>query len=166
MLSGNPIEWAASITRWNYHPGGAPPWAPLFGLIEALWTRPYHYLTTEHQALYDTFNGFVAIVVLVATPYVWWRLGAGYGLFMAANLALPLSTGQFEGLGRYCSVLFPFAIGLAAAVRSATVHHLVLATVRDAVHAGAVAVRDGAPDVLRDCGRISIERGAVSCEDG
>jgi hypothetical protein len=128
LLSGNPIEWAASITRWNYHPGGTPPWAPLFGLVEALWTRPYHYLTTEHQALYDTYNGFVAIVVALSTPYVWWRLGAGYGLFMAANLALPLSTGQFEGLGRYCSVLFPFALGLAAVVRSATVHHLILAT--------------------------------------
>jgi hypothetical protein len=126
VSSGNPFEWAASITRWSYHPGDAPPWAPLFGLAEALWTRPYHYLTTEHQALYDTYNGLVAGAVVASTPFVWWRLGAGYGLFMAANLALPLSTGQFEGLGRYCSVLFPFAIWLAASVRSATVHHLAL----------------------------------------
>jgi hypothetical protein len=45
---------------------------------------------------------------------------------MAANLALPLSSGQFVGLGRYCAVLFPFAIALAAGVRSTTVHNLVV----------------------------------------
>jgi hypothetical protein len=125
MLSGHPLEWAASITRWNYTPGGAP-WQPLVGLLTALWTRPYQFLTTEHAALYDTYNGLVATAVVLSTPYVWWRLGAGYGLFMLANLSLPLSTGQFEGLGRYCSVLFPFSLGLAALVRSTTVHGLVL----------------------------------------
>jgi len=41
-------------------------------------------------------------------------LGAGYALLIAANLALPLSSGQFEGLGRYCAVLFPFQIWVAA----------------------------------------------------
>jgi hypothetical protein len=39
---------------------------------------------------------------------------------MAANLWLPLSSGQYEGLGRYCAVLFPFFIWLAE-VRSETV---------------------------------------------
>ena len=125
MLSGNPLEWAASITRWNYTPGGAP-WQPLVGLLTALWTRPYQFLTTEHAALYDTYNGLVATGVVLSTPYVWWRFGAGYGLFMLANLSLPLSTGQFEGLGRYCSVLFPFSLGLAALTRSTTVHSVVL----------------------------------------
>ena len=33
---------------------------------------------------------------------------------MAANLWLPLSSGVFEGVGRYCSVLFPFFIWAAA----------------------------------------------------
>ncbi len=127
MLSGNPFEWAASITRWNYTPGG-PPWQPLVGLLTALWTRAYQFLTTEHAAFYDTYNGLVATSVVLSTPYVWWRFGAGYGLFMLANLALPLSTGQFEGLGRYCSVLFPFSLGLAALIRSATGHALVVAT--------------------------------------
>jgi hypothetical protein len=31
---------------------------------------------------------------------------------MLANLWLPLSSGQYEGLGRYCAVLFPFFIWL------------------------------------------------------
>jgi hypothetical protein len=47
-------------------------------------------------------------------PFVWWRFGAAYGWFMAANLWLPLSSGQYEGMGRYCAVLFPFFIWLAS----------------------------------------------------
>jgi hypothetical protein len=33
---------------------------------------------------------------------------------MALNLYVPLSSGVFEGLGRYCSVLFPCFIWLAS----------------------------------------------------
>jgi hypothetical protein len=46
-------------------------------------------------------------------PFVWRRFGAGYGLFMLLNLYLPLSSGSFEGVGRYCAVLFPAFIWLA-----------------------------------------------------
>lgn len=31
---------------------------------------------------------------------------------MLANLLLPISTGSYEGLGRYCAVLFPMYIWL------------------------------------------------------
>jgi len=64
-------------------------------------------------APFDTLNGLAALLFVIAVPFVWRRFGAGYGLFMAANLWLPLSSGQFEGLGRYCAVLFPFFIWLA-----------------------------------------------------
>jgi hypothetical protein len=127
MLSGNPLEWMVAITRWNYHPGGAP-WTPLFGLIQALLTRPYQFLSTEAIAPYDTLNGLSALALTATVPFVWARLGAGYGLFMLANLALPLSAGTFEGLGRYCSVLFPFSIWLAAAVRGPLANGLLLYT--------------------------------------
>ena len=43
-----------------------------------------------------------------------WRLGSPYGIFMLANLWLPLSAGEFEGLGRYCAVMFPCFIWLAS----------------------------------------------------
>jgi hypothetical protein len=125
MLSGNPLEWAASIKRWEYHPGQAP-WTPFVGLVQALVTQPFRYFVTDPMAAYDTFNGLTALAFALATPWVWWRFGAGYGLFMAANLALPLSSGQFVGLGRYCSVLFPFAIALAAGVRSTTTHNVLV----------------------------------------
>jgi hypothetical protein len=51
-------------------------------------------------------------------PRIWEDLGAGYGLFMLANLLLPLSSGQFEGLGRYCAVMFPAFIWLARSPHS------------------------------------------------
>jgi hypothetical protein len=111
-LTGNPLEWARSIERWKYYPGGTP-WLALVRLVQALATRPYQYLAGERLAPYDTLNGLTALLFVVALPFVWRRLGAGYGLFMAANLWLPLSSGQYEGLGRYCAVLFPFFIWLA-----------------------------------------------------
>jgi len=115
-LSGNPFEWAASIQRWGYYPGGAP-WLALLRLVRVLATHPYAYLAGERLAPYDTLNGLAALLFVIATPFVWRRLGAPYGLFMLANLWLPLSSGQYEGLGRYCAVMFPFFIW-AATIRS------------------------------------------------
>ena len=119
QLSGHPLEWAATISRWGYYPGGSPI-TGLARLVRRLFTHPYAYLAGERLAPYDTLNGLTALVFVVATPFVWWRFGAGYGWFMAANLWVPLSSGQYEGLGRYCAVLFPFFIWLAG-LRSRTV---------------------------------------------
>jgi mannosyltransferase PIG-V len=125
-LSGNPFEWAASISQWNYHPGRAPWLAPL-QLLSRLTTHPYRYLTTDPMAVYDTLYGATAIVFSLAIPFVWYRLGVAYALFMALNLWLPLSSGVFEGVGRYCSVLFPFFIWLGS-IRSQTASTAILVT--------------------------------------
>jgi hypothetical protein len=86
-------------------------------LAERLFTHPYLYLTTDRMAPYDTLYGITGILFIFAVPFVWRRLGAAYGLFMLLNLWLPFSSGVFEGMGRYCSVLFPCFIWLAS-VRS------------------------------------------------
>ncbi len=70
--------------------------------------------------MYDTLYGVTGLLFAVAVPFVWYRFGAGYGLFMIANLWLPLSSGAFEGVGRYCSVLFP-CFFLLATIRSRAV---------------------------------------------
>ncbi len=103
------MAWATTLQRWGYYPGGSP-WRALSGLAYTLVTRPYEYLSAERMAPYDTLNGLAAMLFIASIPFVWHRLGAAYGLFMAANLWLPLSSGQVEGVGRYCSVLFPFFI--------------------------------------------------------
>jgi hypothetical protein len=119
MLTGNPLEWAASLERWGYHPGGAP-WTPVVSLVRQLATHPYRYLAGDRMAPYDVLYGVTGLAGAVSVPFVWRRLGAGYGLYMLLNLLLPLSSGVFEGVGRYCSVLFPWFIWLAA-IRSRTV---------------------------------------------
>ena len=66
-------------------------------------------------------RALVALLFAAAIPFVWRRFGAAYGLYMLLNLYLPLSSGAFEGLGRYCSVLFPAFIWLAS-IRSRFVY--------------------------------------------
>jgi hypothetical protein len=82
-------------------------------LIVQLATHPYRYLTTDPAAPYDTLYGVTGIAFAAATPFVWRRFGAAYGLLLLLNLWLPLSSGVFEGIGRYCAVLFPFFVWLA-----------------------------------------------------
>lgn len=116
-LSGNPLEWAATVQRWGYYPGGQP-WLALIRLAERLLVRPGEYLTSEPMALYDTLNGLSGLLLVASIPFVWYRLGTAYGLFLATNLWLPLSSGQYEGVGRYCTVLFPFFIAAALLPRA------------------------------------------------
>lgn len=124
-LSGMPFEWVATIRRWNYHPGGAPWQAPLM-LLDKLLMHPYTYLSSEPGALYDTLYGVTGLIFLGLTPIVWRRFGAAYGLYMLLNLWLPLSSGVFEGVGRYCSILFPAFIWMAS-IRSRAVIAVLIA---------------------------------------
>ncbi len=110
-LSGNPLEWYDSIQRWGYHPGGNPA-SGFLAIGEALVTRPYSFLTTERMAPYDTLNVLSAFGAVAAVPFIWRRLGGPYAAIVVLGLILPLSSGQYEGLGRYCAVLFPLPIYL------------------------------------------------------
>lgn len=108
-LSGNPFEWYDSITRWGYSPGGNP-LAGILGVGQALATRPVQYLSQETMAPYDTLNTLSAVLALSTVPFVWRRFGFGYASIILLGLLLPLSSGQLEGLGRYCAVLFPIPL--------------------------------------------------------
>lgn len=109
--SGSFFEFAESIRRWDYTPGGSP-WAPIATLLGNI-TSLYGYLVNNAKAPYDFLHGLAAIGAIIAVPFVWYRFGAAYAVFMAANLALPLSTGHLDGLGRYTAVLFPLYLWLA-----------------------------------------------------
>jgi hypothetical protein len=106
-LSGSYLEWSHSIQRWNYSIGGSPLKA-FSVLITHLTMRPYEYITADPMAPYDLLNGLTGLLFVLSLPFVGRRLGAVYVVHMAFNLWLPLSSGVFEGVGRYCSVLFPF----------------------------------------------------------
>jgi Mannosyltransferase (PIG-V) len=119
QLAGDPFEWYAAITRWGYQPGTTVASNPLVAFVVSLSTRPYAYLVDEHAAPYDVLNGLFPLLMVASLPGIWRRLGFGYTLLVGVSLALPLSSGQFEGLGRYCAVLFPFQIWVAAAMSEA-----------------------------------------------
>ena len=119
-VSGDALEWYDSITRWGYLPGGNP-LSGLWTIGAALLTRPMEFISTEPMAPYDTLNALTATAALVAVPFIWRRLGRGYAAVVVMGLLLPLSSGQFEGLGRYCSVLFPLPI-LFGSLRGDTRH--------------------------------------------
>ena len=78
-LADNPFEWASAIRRWGYYPGGAP-WLALVRLVRELATHPLVYLTSQRVAPYDTLNGLTGLLFVLSVPFVWWRLGAAYGL--------------------------------------------------------------------------------------
>lgn len=119
-LSGDPFAWYRAITYWGYHPGGDPV-GGLLAMAQALSTRFYQFLSTENMAPYDTLNAGLAAIVLGMVPFVWRRFGLAYAMVPLLGLILPLSTGQFEGLGRYCSVLFPVPL-LLGSVQGETRH--------------------------------------------
>lgn len=123
-LSGSLLEWMYSITRWNYHPGGAP-WIPLVNLLGPLLADPYGYLLSDRQSVYDLLNGAAVIFALGMLPLVQRRLGWAFVLLIIPNLWLPLSSGVLEGTGRYCAVLFPLFIGLGT-IRSRFLRQMVL----------------------------------------
>ncbi|MFO7694369.1 MAG: mannosyltransferase family protein [Vicinamibacterales bacterium] len=106
-LSGSYVEWSQSIQRWNYSIAGSPLRGFSF-LMTQLATQPYLYITTDPMAPYDVLHGLTALAFIVSLPFVGRRAGAAYVVHMALNLWLPLSSGVFEGVGRYCAVLFPF----------------------------------------------------------
>ena len=124
-LSGNPFEWYDSITRWGYRPGGNP-FSGLYAIYYALLTRPISFMG-EAMAPYDTLNALAATGALLSVPFIWMRLGRGYAALVVLGLVLPLSSGQYEGLSRYCSVLFPVAIILGS--MRGELRHLGLITV-------------------------------------
>jgi Mannosyltransferase (PIG-V) len=113
LLSGDALAWYWSIQRWDYRPGGDP-FSSLFALWQAVATRPYQFLSAETMAPYDLLNSLSATLALVAVPLIWRRFGVSYAAIVVLGLVLPLSSGSLEGLARYCSVLFPLPIYLAA----------------------------------------------------
>jgi hypothetical protein len=128
-LSGDPLAWYYSIERWGYRPLGNP-LSGLAAVWHALLTRPYQFLAAEEMAPYDAFNTVLATVSLAAVPFVWrrfGRVGAAYALVILLGLGLPLSSGQLEGLGRYCAVLFPVPL-LLASLEGSTRHLALLAS--------------------------------------
>lgn len=100
---GDPLAFVhvQSAPGWTQPPGPAV-WFKLdfFHLVFERW-RPFVVWRHGPQAL-------VAFSMLALVWPTWRRLGAGYGVYLLAVVALPtLSTKDFMGLGRYGLAAFP-----------------------------------------------------------
>jgi Mannosyltransferase (PIG-V) len=129
QTSGSFFEWRNSIVRWDWSPGSRMPWMPLWTVIGNVLTDPYGYLMLGPQAVCDSLNAAAAVSLLVATPLIIRRFGVpgvAYTTLIVINLAVPLSSGSLEGLGRYAAVLFPFSLWLASLSGIAR-HHWIVA---------------------------------------
>jgi hypothetical protein len=121
-MSGSFFEWRNSIMRWDWNPGSHLPWVPLWTVARNVATDPYGYLTSGPQAICDSLNVAAAVALIAATPFIARRFGIpglSYAVLILVNLAVPLSSGAVEGLGRYAAVLFPFPLWLAGTAGTA-----------------------------------------------
>jgi hypothetical protein len=129
QLTGSPFEWRNSIVRWDWSPGSRMPWMPLWVAISNVLSDPYGYLTLDPQAICDFLNAATAVLLFASTPFIIRRFGVpgvAYATLIAINLAVPLSSGSLEGLGRYAAVLFPFSLWVAS-LPGAAKHHRIAA---------------------------------------
>ena len=112
----NPFEWASAIRRWGYYPGGAP-WLALVRLVARTGHASARVPDQRAVAPYDTLNGLTGHRCSSRRS----RSSGGASARRTACSCSPTSgcrcrPGMFEGMGRYCAVLFPFFI-LAAGIR-------------------------------------------------
>jgi hypothetical protein len=124
-LSGEPLVWFTSESRWGYSLGN-PQWEQLLGLLNRVQRyRLYDYLFTSNLAPYRLFHGVIALFLLAMIPAVFVRLGAPMGAYVLVSLLVPLSGNALEGIGRYSAVLFPVFM-LLATVKSQRFHEALL----------------------------------------
>jgi Gpi18-like mannosyltransferase len=92
----------------------------LFFKVEKLWGRAFvinwsHFLLLSPPAIvnFALDAGFV-LLSLTAIFFLFKKISISYGAYVAATVAVALSTGTFMSIGRYILVLFPIYIWLAS----------------------------------------------------
>ena len=110
--TGDPLAWLRAHEGWNYHLG-LTPWRGYsvfleqidrFGLYASLTSYPY--------SIYGLLGAVAALAFVACQVPVARRLGAAYVAWSLAMLVVPLGSGSWEGLGRYCAVNFPVFMAL------------------------------------------------------
>ncbi len=116
LTGGVWFAWARSHEAWGRTFDGL---APLTHAIGSFGAEPLRQAAarTPFNAL-NTLGLLFAVALIVP---VFRKLGLAWGVFVAANLALPLLAGGVLSVGRLTSTLFPLFLALAAVVPSRSV---------------------------------------------
>lgn len=105
---GDPLAFA--------HVQGAPGWEQSPGWDAWLKSEWFHQMAVGHWTVKLRLgaHAFVTVGALAAVPFVFRRLGVGYGLYCLLVLALPaVSSKDFQGMGRYAMAAFPVVVPMA-----------------------------------------------------
>jgi hypothetical protein len=131
-----PFAAIANEAGWNRHLSAAGPLGGLWNSLRAAWAGIEQLVTGDRVHTYWPQSGsdplyvathnlenFVFLVVFVWLGVeAWRRFGAPYGLFVLASLAIPMSAPHsgypLLSLPRFCLVLFPAFLALAALART------------------------------------------------
>lgn len=101
-LTGHPLAWADAQTGWGRMMQN--PWQAFSGWTTKLLADPLAFIAASPEAF---LNGMAGLTALALSLPIARRLGAGFGLFTAAGVLLPVAGGGIPSLGRYTAVLFP-----------------------------------------------------------
>ncbi len=139
---GHPLEFlGAERNEWHRHLSDAGPFGGAWKGIVAGWNGVVQFVAGGNrfpgtddalQAAGINLESLAAAVFVVVLGVVAWRrLGAAYGLFVLASIALPLSspTANFPLLSmpRFVLGVFPVFIALGAVARGSRTHAAVIA---------------------------------------
>lgn len=125
VLTGDALAWLSAQAQWGYSLGH-PPWRQLQRVIGDLVEHgSYGYFFMSEAAPIELLQVATALMFVVLAPFVVRRVGVALGAYVVVSLLVPLSSNALEGLGRYCSVLFPVFM-LAGCITSARTHEAVV----------------------------------------
>jgi hypothetical protein len=113
LRTGDPLAWLHAHQSWGYELGTSP----LLGYT-TFFEKVYNFglygsLTSYPYSIYEFIGAMIAAAFVLFTILVASRLGAAYFVWSLAMLAVPLGSGSWEALGRYCSLNFPVFMALA-----------------------------------------------------
>jgi hypothetical protein len=102
---GDPLAFA--------HVQGAPGWEQAPGWASWLKSEWFNQMAVGHWTVKLRLgaHAFVTVGALAAVPFVFRRLGVGYGLYCLLVLAMPaISSKDLQGMGRYAIAAFPVLV--------------------------------------------------------
>ena len=118
---GDPFVFVATERGWHQAPG-------LRTWFKIKFFEDLVHIQQPAQMLVYLAHPAVTLLAFALVPFVWRRLGPGYGSYTAAALLIPaVSTSNFWSMGRYALAAFPcFAVAGALLASRPKTHRLVL----------------------------------------
>jgi len=105
--TGDALAWLHAHQQWSYELGLAP-WEGYAGFVRKLWrVGLYESLVSIPYSVIELLGALFALAFVLLLIPVARHLGIAYAAWAAAVILIPMSSGSWDALGRYCSVTFP-----------------------------------------------------------